>query len=67
MAIACRVEFSLDVIAIGSAKPGPGGEVVNRAGRIKPVHGADPDQITDDVAVVEIIPDKDLNAQLLIP
>ena len=56
------IEFTLNVVPFFSAESCPSREVSAVGSRIKPIGHADPDKVANDIAIVEIIPDKDFDS-----
>src|SRR2546422_8099982 len=63
MSRARPVELALHVIAFRPAKPGPPGVRIRRSCRVEAEGSHDPNQVADEIPVVEVVPQKDLERQ----
>ena len=60
MSISCRIKFTLNIVTLAPAQPCPCCHVNGVCCYVKAVRYVNTDYVSDQIPVVEIIPDEDL-------
>ena len=63
MSSGCRIELALDVVTVFSAESSPRCDGTGVPGRIEAVGQQDSNDVADQVAIVEVVPDEDFDGE----